>query len=760
MAVWRDEQEEEVEEEEPTSRSNVLFSPSPQMLSHARVWTQTLLGNMGVMIENGDEEEGCFRSSAQAVGVAAVMQREKDVLCVLPTGGGKSLLFLVPALAELERGFVTVVVVPLLALLSDIERRCTASGVPFICWRGGGGGRTAVVSGGFPPGLVLVDVTAARGLPFLTALRKTGQDHRLARIVFDEAHLMREWASFRRHDMAIGMLLAAQEECASVPFVMASATVPPSVEKYLTRHYFSSPAPIIVRSETDRPNLQYSVSSLQDGGVRDIASAILGVVQEMSSAEEWVFDGSSAERAIVFARTHAQVEALSKALNDINLGSTHYHAGGSDGGGGDDAATGGGDGGDGSSCSDDWRARSVARWRNGETPFMVCTTAFSIGVDYASVRLIVHAGLPFSLQQYAQETGRGGRDGRKTVCQMFLLPGTLTKNAIKLSLGTNGYSSAKQLQDANVMKQWALDTSTCRRLRLQAFLDGPGPSQARGPCMLRRSNNNASSAELHGQRRVLCDVCCMFSQQKGGGGGVLQAATTKRMWSSHQAGRMEAETAKRSAAQEAASIRELLQRVGVAACSLCYMLGRTDYNHSRAECAVRGKSMCFECGVKVGCMASKCGMKGGKVAGVRQSNRLCHQCFLPSGVCGLDLHTRKETSDDVFVAVATHDDDDDDGGSSSSSRTFLMYSDCSNPARAFSWELAMHCFEDAQLRQELLVPLFRRHPGHTDRLISKRVYAEWLVESPLKRFGLPNLTLLLLQCAYRAKILVPNCSAA
>ena len=139
----------------------VAWAPKLQALRNAEGTMRQLLQRSSM---GGAGAGGIYRSSEQAVALAAVLERRVDVLAILPTGGGKSMLFLAPALAEMEKGLVSVVVVPLLALLFDLKRRvegrramCVLAGAGGARRRGGAGGfclgpRWSTASGDLPGG--------------------------------------------------------------------------------------------------------------------------------------------------------------------------------------------------------------------------------------------------------------------------------------------------------------------------------------------------------------------------------------------------------------------------------------------------------------------------------------------------------------------------------------------------------------------------------------------------------------------------------
>ena len=667
--------------------SSAGLMPSQRSLTQAHNWTRKLreaFGDTDSPVEGGG---GCFRSSEQAVAVGAVMQRHCDVLAVLATGGGKSLLFLVPALAEMENGWVTVVVVPLLALGDDLTRRCREAGIPCLRWRGESVLNGEDVGHGLPAGICVVDVSRAGAAPFLAVLSRTAQRQRLSRIVFDEVHLIQNWAHFRARDMSVGIVLAAQPSCSDVPFVLLTATLPPGAQQALTEQRFGIRRLLTVRGCTDRPNLRYCVAELQSGALGDIASAIVGCL----ICYDALVCSSSGSRVLVYVNARKTAEELAVAVSGLGGGAayvaTSYHA---------DM--------DGSKQAD-----AVCRWRSGAAPVMVCTSAFSCGVDYASVRLVIHVGLPPSLADYAQECGRAGRDGGVAVCQLFLLP----TDAAAPHRGGGGQDMLPQLsEEAQKIRRWAFNRSACRRLTLQVEMDGDS-YHAQGPCGLYME-------ETRGPRRELCDIC------EGDSGDADTPANAGLRLASRQAMVSSSFTAARAAA---ASLEAVLRTVAQSqVCGFCYLLGVDAFAHAVEECPVIGASMCHGCGRKGVCRGGACGMRE-SVAAARQNFSLCSRCHLPASVGGVDLHARRDESN-----IGEED------------AAFLMFSSCTNGGGRFMWKLAMHCFVVPRLRASVLAPLFdqRGEGGKNIMLMCQRAFASWLVDCAPASSGLSNIAYLIL----------------
>ena len=293
----------------------------------------------------------------------------KDVLAILPTGGGKSVCFQVPAL--MKPG-IALVVTPLIALMKDQVQNLSARGIKAL----------AVYLGMSRREIELALNNAAYGdFKFLylsperlgtQLFRRYVQEMDVSYIVVDEAHCISQWGyDFRPDYLKIGEL---RELLPDVPVIALTATATPQVaDDIMERLCFREK--LLLKSGFERPNLSYIVRHTEDklGQLLNICRGVPGT-------------------GIVYVRNRKKCEELSAFLKAGGIPASFYHAGLG-------AAS---------------RSERQEKWKKDEVRVMVCTNAFGMGIDKPDVRFVVHFDVPDSPEAYFQEAGRAGRDGKRS----------------------------------------------------------------------------------------------------------------------------------------------------------------------------------------------------------------------------------------------------------------------------------------------------------------------------------------------------------
>jgi ATP-dependent DNA helicase RecQ len=300
--------------------------------------------------------------------VIAAVERGEDALVLMPTGGGKSVCYQLPAL--LRRG-TGVVVSPLIALMDDQVAALAELGVRAAALHSNlAAGEAPRIERAFLAGeLDLLYVSPERLVTggFLALLESA----ELALFAIDEAHCVAQWGhDFRPEYLELGLL---RERFAAVPRLALTATADPPTRREIVERLLLSEAQVFA-SSFDRPNLHYRVVE------RESANAQLLAFLERSHR------GAA---GIVYRRTRAAVERTAEFLAGRGFAALPYHAG-------LDAET---------------RARALERFRREEGVVIVATVAFGMGIDKPDVRFVAHLDLPPTLEAYYQESGRAGRDG-------------------------------------------------------------------------------------------------------------------------------------------------------------------------------------------------------------------------------------------------------------------------------------------------------------------------------------------------------------
>ena len=306
-----------------------------------------------------------FRPMQEEIISAAAQDR--DVLAILPTGGGKSVCFQVPAL--MKEG-LALVITPLVALMKDQVQNLSDRGIRALAIHAGMDRRQVDLAlnnaayGDFKFLYVSPErLGTALFQSYLSVLP-------VSYIVVDEAHCISQWGyDFRPDYLEIGLL----RKLVDAPVIALTATATPQVaEDIMDKLGFRER--LLLRSGFERPNLSYIVRRCEDktGQLLDICRGVAG-------------------SGIVYMRHRRRCEEVAAFLQENGVSASSYHAG----------------------LGGEVRSERQEAWKKGSIRVMVCTNAFGMGIDKPDVRFVVHTGLPESPESYFQEAGRAGRDGER-----------------------------------------------------------------------------------------------------------------------------------------------------------------------------------------------------------------------------------------------------------------------------------------------------------------------------------------------------------
>ena len=302
----------------------------------------------------------------------------RDALAVLPTGGGKSVCYQVPAVLK---GGLVVVVSPLVALMRDQVAGLNARGIPATFldsslsyreaeqrWTDAEFGRYRLLY--LAPERMESETFQARAGRLPVTL-----------LAIDEAHCISEWG----HDFRPAYLRLAEiaDLLGRPPILAVTATATPEVRRDIVTHLGLRDPQVVVRG-FDRPNLVPSVFHIEDKAAKafDIFRRVPG-------------------SGIVYASTRRSAESWADRLGRAGFSAEAYHAG----------------------LPTATRTGVQERWQSGATRIAVATSAFGMGIDKPDVRLVLHVDLPPTLEAYYQEIGRAGRDGERAYAALLTAPG-------------------------------------------------------------------------------------------------------------------------------------------------------------------------------------------------------------------------------------------------------------------------------------------------------------------------------------------------
>lgn len=353
-----------------------------------------------------------------------------DAIVLMPTGGGKSVTYQIPALVRAGTGLV---VSPLIALMHDQVQALRVNGVraEFLNSTQGAAERSEVERAYLACDLDLLYVAPERlSNPATTALLQRG---RLSVIAIDEAHCVSQWGhDFRPDYLALGDL---GERFPGVPRMALTATATRETHREITERLRMPDARHFV-ANFDRPNIQYRIEPKVD--IRRQLSAFIRQQPAGSSG-------------IVYALSRKSVEQTAEHLRAQGIDALPYHAG-------LDAAV---------------RAANQQRFLREDGVVMVATIAFGMGIDKPDVRYVAHIDLPKSVEGYYQETGRAGRDGEPSVAWLAYGLADVVQQR-RLIDGGEGDLARKRRQHQHLDAMLALcETVQCRRVNLLGYFDQP-----------------------------------------------------------------------------------------------------------------------------------------------------------------------------------------------------------------------------------------------------------------------------------------------
>ena len=347
-----------------------------------------------------------------------------DAFVLMPTGGGKSLCFQVPAL---HRPGVAIVVSPLISLMKDQVDALQANGVSAACYNSALRADEArqVLSQLHTGQLDLLYVAPERLLSedFLARLSAL----QIALFAIDEAHCVSQWGhDFRPEYVQLGRL---REQFPSVPMVALTATAEKQTRLDIIQRLHLHNARLIIAG-FDRPNIRYTVI--------DKAKPYLQLKAFLDTRRQ--------ESGIIYCLSRKRVTEVAEKLQEDGISAAAYHAG----------------------LPADERKQVQDDFLRDELQIVVATVAFGMGIDKPNVRFVVHYDLPKNIESYYQETGRAGRDGLPAEALLLFGYGDIAICRGLIEKGGNPEQKRIEIHKLNAMVAFA-ESGTCRRRALLGY---------------------------------------------------------------------------------------------------------------------------------------------------------------------------------------------------------------------------------------------------------------------------------------------------
>lgn len=352
---------------------------------------------------------------------------KKDALVLMPTGGGKSICFQIPAIVLPG---LTVVVSPLIALMKDQVEALRANGIEAAYLN-------STLSYQEQEGILAKAKSGVLKLLYIAPEKLFGAEatNLLADLVIslfavDEAHCISSWGhDFRPEYRKLSGLRTSYSE---VPFIALTATADKVTRKDICAQLGINSSYEFI-SSFDRPNITLEVLTGR---------------KKLQQIQEFLLNKPN-QAGIIYCLSRKGTETVGASLNKLGFKADYYHAG----------------------CSSEDRSRKQEAFLNDDLDIMVATVAFGMGIDKSNVRWVIHYNLPGNVESFYQEIGRGGRDGERADSLLFYSYGDIIQRQ-RMILDSDMLDEQKELMQAKLerMKQYA-ESNICRRRILLSYFN-------------------------------------------------------------------------------------------------------------------------------------------------------------------------------------------------------------------------------------------------------------------------------------------------
>lgn len=363
-----------------------------------------------------------FRDKQKEI-VQAVIEKHRDICCVMATGFGKSICYQLPAIIT---GKPAIIVSPLLSLMEDQKINLEKRGVTTCCYNSTvkdyNKAQNEILSGKY----LVIYITPEAAVNSQTWLTKLNDTYGISLFAIDESHCISQWGStFRPSYFQLSKL---KLWFPNVPITAFTGTATNKVENDIIR-LLNLHNPLIVRTSLNRPNLSYYVYQKTDI-VTDLRPQITN------------------ESIIIYTPTRKKTDKLTIKLAEIGIACEAYHAG----------------------LSDSDRLTIQRNFFSNKTTCIIATNSFGLGIDKPDIRKVIHYGCPKDIESYYQETGRAGRDGLSSKCIVYYSIGDFSTNALFTKDIINPEVKDYKLQMTKAIEKY-LYTGTCRRAFLLSYFN-------------------------------------------------------------------------------------------------------------------------------------------------------------------------------------------------------------------------------------------------------------------------------------------------